>query len=205
MPARRVATIFTIATVLLAASPGALRQAWAQSHEQAVGFVRDSAGALVAIANGGGSAQEKHQRIREVLDRSVDLQGIARDCLGRFWHTASQQQQLQYTTLSRDLIVTKIADHLGEYQGVRVTMGTARTHDGTEIVATTVERPGDEADEVDWVVSNSTGGPKIVDLLAEGTSMREAQSSDFAAYLARHQNDVHQLIDGLQQMVAANK
>jgi phospholipid transport system substrate-binding protein len=204
MPAQRAATIFAMAAALLAASPGAVGTAWAQSHDQAVSFVRDSAGALVAIANGSGSAQEKHQRIREVLDRSVDLPGIARVCLGRFWHTASPQQQLQYTTLSRDLIVTKIADHLGDYQGVRLTMGPARTRDGTEIVSTTVERPGDPADEVDWVVSTSTGQPKIVDLLAEGTSMRETQGSDFAAYLASHQYDVHQLIEGLQQKVATN-
>ena len=204
MPTRQTTTIFIMAAALLAVSPCAVRNAWAQSDEQAVSFVGDSAGALVAIANGGGTAQEKHQRIREVLDRSVDLQGIARVCLGRFWHTASPRQQLQYTTLSRDLIVTKIADHLGEYQGVRVTMGAARTRDGTEIVATTVERPGDPADEVDWVVSNATGSPKIVDLLAEGTSMRQTQGSDFAAYLASHQNDVNLLIEGLQQKVAAN-
>ncbi|MEJ0044978.1 MAG: ABC transporter substrate-binding protein [Rhodospirillales bacterium] len=147
--------------------------------EQAIGFVRDSAGALVAIANGPGSPQDKHRRIGEVLDRSVDLQGIARVCLGRFWHAASQQQQLQYTALSRDLLVTKIADHIGEYQGVRLSIGAARRSADTEIVATTVERPGNEVDEVDWVVSNTTGGPKIVDLLAEGTSMRETQGSGF--------------------------
>ncbi len=205
MPTGRRSRLFIVAAALLAASPGTVRHAWGQSDEQAIGFVRDSAGALVAIANGPGSPQDKHRRIGEVLDRSVDLQGIARVCLGRFWHAASQQQQLQYTALSRDLLVTKIADHIGEYQGVRLSIGAARRSADTEIVATTVERPGNEVDEVDWVVSNTTGGPKIVDLLAEGTSMRETQGSDFTAYLASHQYDIHELIVGLRQKVATNK
>jgi len=84
-------------------------------------------------------------------------------------------------------------------------MGAARIGTNGEIVATTVEQPGAPADEVDWVVSHATGGPKIVDLLAEGTSIRQTQSSDFTAYLASHQFNINQLIQGLRQKVAANQ
>jgi phospholipid transport system substrate-binding protein len=200
----RVTMIIAVASAL-AASPYVVGYAWAQAQDPAVRFIRDSAGALVAIANGAGSSQEKHRQIAEVLDRSVDLEGIARSCLGRFWRTATQEQQLQYTTLSRDLLVTKIADHIGEYHGVRLTMGAVRAGADGEIVATTVERPGAPADEVDWVVSNATSSPRIVDLLAEGTSMRQTQSSDFIAYLASHQYDINNLIQGLRQKIAENK
>ena len=204
MRSHRVTMIIAVASAL-AASPYVVGYAWAQAQDPAVRFIRDSAGALVAIANGAGSSQEKHRQIAEVLDRSVDLEGIARSCLGRFWRTATQEQQLQYTTLSRDLLVTKIADHIGEYHGVRLTMGAVRAGADGEIVATTVERPGAPADEVDWVVSNATSSPRIVDLLAEGTSMRQTQSSDFIAYLASHQYDINNLIQGLRQKIAENK
>jgi phospholipid transport system substrate-binding protein len=200
----RTMTIFTVAAAL-AVLPCAVRYARAQTQDPAVSFVKDSASALVAIANSSASSQEKHRQIAQVLDRSVDLEGIARGSLGRFWHTATPEQQVQYTTLSRDLLVTKIADHIGEYHGVRLTMGAARIGTDGEVVATTVEQPGAPADEVDWVVSNTTGGPKIVDLLAEGTSMRQTQSSDFTAYLASHQFDINQLIQGLRQKVAVNQ
>lgn len=204
MRSHRTTMIFTVATAL-AASPSAVGYAWAQAQDPAVSFVRDSAGALVAIANSSASSQEKHRQIAQVLDRSVDLEGIARGCLGRFWHAATPEQRPQCTMLSRDLLVTKIADHIGEYHGVRLTMGAARIGTNGEIVATTVEQPGAPADEVDWVVSHATGGPKIVDLLAEGTSIRQTQSSDFTAYLASHQFNINQLIQGLRQKVAANQ
>jgi ABC-type transporter MlaC component len=45
-----------------------------------------------------------------------------------------------------------------------------------------------------------SGSPKIVDLLSEGTSLRLTQSSDFTAYLARHQYSIQELIEGMRQL-----
>lgn len=190
------------ATVLLVTPPGLAHYAWAQPGPQAVSFVKSTSDRLVAIINSAKSPQEKHRRLLKVIDLTVDVDDIARFCLGRFWRIATPDQQAQYMSLFHDLLVTNIASHLGDYQGVRVTMGLARTSVDTEIVITTVERPRDPTTQVDWVVSTSTGSPKIVDLLAEGTSLRLTQSSDFTAYLARHQYNIHELIQGMQQLIA---
>jgi phospholipid transport system substrate-binding protein len=99
-------------------------------------------------------------------------------------------------------LVTKIAGHLGEYEGVRVSIGLARGAEDTEIVITTIDRPNNPTYQVDWVVSISTGGPRIVDLLGGGTSLRLTQSSDFAAYLARHQYSIHERIEGMHPLIA---
>lgn len=93
----------------------------------------------------------------------------------------------RFDTLFHDLLVTKIASHLGEYQGVRVTLGLSRTSADTEIVITTVERSKNPTTQVDWIVGTTTGSPKIVNLVTDGASLRLTQSSDFTAYLARHQ------------------
>jgi phospholipid transport system substrate-binding protein len=81
-------------------------------------------------------------------------------------------------------------------------MGSARTSAETEIVITLLDRPNIPTTRVDWVVGTSTGSPKIIDLLTEGTSMRLTQASDFSAYLSRHQGSVHALIEGMRQVVA---
>jgi phospholipid transport system substrate-binding protein len=122
----------------------------------------------------------------------------------RFWRLATPEQQQQYLALFGDLLLTKIAGHLGEYQGVRVMMGLARSSEDTEIVITHVDRPGNPTYQVDWVVSTTTGSPKIVDLLAEGTSLRLTQGSDFTAYLAHHQYNIHELIEAMRQLTAQN-
>jgi phospholipid transport system substrate-binding protein len=56
---------------------------------------------------------------------------------------------------------------------------------------------------VQWVVDSSTGSPKIVDVVAEGTSLRLTQRSDYASYLERHGNDIGQLLAALHRQLAA--
>jgi phospholipid transport system substrate-binding protein len=193
------------ATALLVAPPGPVRRARAQSAERAVTFVKSTSEQLVAIVNSPDSPQEKRRRLQAVIDSTVDVDEIARFCLGRFWRIATPDQQKQYMTLFREILVTEIAGHLGEYQGVRVTMGLARASEDTEIVITTVDRPKAPAVTVDWVVATDTGGPKVVDLLAEGTSMRLTQAADFTAYLSRHQYNIHELVEGMRQRIAQDQ
>jgi phospholipid transport system substrate-binding protein len=193
------------ATALLVSKLGPARPARAQSGPQAVGFVKSTSDRLVEIVNNPGSSQDKRRRLQAVIDATVDVDDIARFCLGRFWRIATPDQRTQYMALFHDLLLTEIAGHFGEYQGVHVTMGLARTSEDTEIVITTVERPTAPATQVDWVVATNTGSPKIVDLLAEGTSLRLTQSADFTAYLARHQYNIHELVDGMRQRLARNE
>jgi phospholipid transport system substrate-binding protein len=203
MRSRRLIIVALIQTTgALITASWLVRGAWAKPAEQAVSFVRNTADQLVTIANSTDAPQEKHRRLQQVIDATVDIDDIARFCLGRFWRLATSEQQKQYLALFGELLLTKITGHLGEYQGVRVSMGLARAAEDTEIVITTIERPNNPTYQVDWVVSTSTGGPKIVDLLAGGTSLRLTQSSDFAAYLARHQYSIHELIEGMRQLIA---
>jgi phospholipid transport system substrate-binding protein len=198
---RSVTTLLAVVGALVAVPPLA-RPARAQRGEHAVVFVKDTADQLVAIANSAAPPTEKRRRLQQVIDATVDADEIARYCLGRFGHLATPEQQRDYLALFNELLVTSIAGHLGEYQGVRITMGLARAVEDTDVVVTMVERPNNPTYQVDWVVSTATGGPKIIDLLAGGTSLRLTQGSDFAAYLARHQYSIHELIEGMRLLVA---
>jgi phospholipid transport system substrate-binding protein len=189
---------------LLTTTPWSTRYAWAQSDSQAVIFVQSTTERLVAVVNGAGPPEEKRRQLLQVIDATVDVDDIARFCLGQFWRIATPDQQAQYLLAFHDLLVTEIAGHLGEYKGVRVTLGVARASADTEIVITTVERPNNPTTQVDWVVSTATGSPKVVDLLAGGTSMRLTKSADFTAYLARHQFNIHELVEAMRQQLAQN-
>ena len=54
--------------------------------------------------------------------------------------------------------------------------------------------PNQQPNNVQWVVNQVGGRPKVVDVVAEGTSLRLTQRSDYAAYLSRNNNDVGALI-----------
>ncbi len=123
MLTRRVAMSIIGTAALLTPPPWSAGYAWAQSGPQAVTFVQSTSEQLVAVVNSAGSPEEKRRRLQEVIDATVDVDDIARFCLGHFWRIATPEQQKQYLLAFHDLLVTEIAGHLGEYKGVRVTVG----------------------------------------------------------------------------------
>ena len=89
----------------------------------------------------------------------------------------------------------------GECQGGSVTATTTTQRDGDSWVGTIIRRPNQQPNNVQWVVSTATGRPKIIDVVAEGTSLRLTQRSDYAAYLSRNNNDVNALINAMRNQV----
>ncbi len=178
------------------------RSAHAQGTERAAAFVRATGDKLVAVVNGSGSTSQKRAEMSQVINTAVDVDGVGRFCLGRYWHQASAEQQKQYLELFREVLITNITAKLGEYQGVKFTMGRSRPQDEEVAVSTTVERPNNPPTAVDWIISNPATNPKIIDVVAEGTSLRLTQRSDYASYLAHNNNSIDALISAMRQQVS---
>ncbi len=186
------------AGLAMASSGIVTNRAHAQA-ENASAFVQQTGNRLVAIVNGPQSITEKRQALTQILEGTVDIDGIARFCLGRFWRTASPDQQKRFDIAFHEVLVTNISSKLGEYKGVRLTVQRARLQDDDAIVTTVVERPNNPPTSVDWIVEKPASAPKIVDVVAEGTSLRLTQRQDYASYLTRNNNDVDALIAAMKQ------
>lgn len=178
--------------------------AFAQAAERASAFVKTTGEQLVAVVNGGGSAEAKRRELSRIIEGAVDIDGVGRFCLGRFWRQASPEQQKRYLDVFRQVLVTSISTKLGEYQGVRFTVGRSQQRDDNQVVSTVVERPNNAPAAVDWVISHPASKPQIVDVIAEGTSLRITQRSDYAAYLQRNNNSIDALISAMRDQVAQN-
>ena len=165
------------------------------------GFVRSFADRLLAIVNGPEPYGQKKAALGPVIDGDVDVARIARFCLGRFWASASPAQQAQYTTIFHQVLLNNIAGHLGEYQGVSYVLHGETPQGENSLVATTITRPNAPPANVQWVVESSGGVQKVVDVVAEGTSLRLTQRSDYASFLSHHNNDIGALLTALQKQV----
>jgi phospholipid transport system substrate-binding protein len=188
------------AVVALVRVPRALAAA---SASQASAFVNGFATQLIQIVNGPEPAAQKKAALGPVIDENVDVAKIARFCLGRFWSSASPAQQSEYTQIFHQVLLNSISGHLGDYKGVTYTLTSDRQQGADELVGTIINRPNSPAANVQWVVDSSTGSPKIVDVVAEGTSLRLTQRSDYASYLERHGNDIGALLQALHRQLAA--
>jgi len=196
MPSRRF--LLTVSAAWLAL--GARGQAQSASAA-ATAFVQATGDKLVGVVNGPGSAQQKRQALTRIIDTVVDVDGVARFCLGRFWRQASSQQQQSYMNLFHQVLVTNITSKLGEYQGVRFAMGRAVPDGDNVAVDTTVYRPNNPPTDVKWLIANAGSDPKIVDVVAEGTSLRLTQRSDYASYLNHNNNNIDALISAMHHQV----
>jgi phospholipid transport system substrate-binding protein len=180
---------------LMSATPASAQAAGADA------FVKSFADSLVAVVNGPGSASAKQQALAPLIDGSVDVASIARFCLGRFWSTATPAQQQAYTQLFHQVLLNNISGHLGEYQGVNFTMTGSHAQGEDTLVGTIINRPNAPPANVQWVVRASGGTPKVLDVVAEGTSLRLTQRQDYASYLARHGGSIDALIAALKRQL----
>jgi phospholipid transport system substrate-binding protein len=190
------------AGLIIAGTGLSLPRAQAQAVEKASTFVQQTGDRLVAIVNGAMGAPEKRQALTQILESAVDVDGIARFCLGRFSRTASPDQQKRFIAAFHEVLVTNITSKLGDYKGVRLSVQRGRQQDDEAIVTSIVERPNNPPATVDWIVGTPATSPKIIDMVAEGTSLRLTQRQDYAAYLTRNNNDVDALIKAMKQQTA---
>lgn len=165
-------------------------------------FIKRVGDQLVGVVNGAGPEHQKRQQMTSIIEQVVDVDGVARFCLGRFWRMASPDQQQHYTQLFHQVLVTNITGKLGDYRGVTFTLGRAQQRGDTTVVATVVDRPDHPPTNVDWIVSNAAANPKIIDVVAEGTSLRLTQRSDYASYLSHNNDSIDALINAMRQQVS---
>ncbi len=133
----------------------------------------------------------------------MDVDGIARFCLGRFWRGATPSQQQAYVRAFHKVMLNSITTKLGEFQGVAFAMTQTVQREGATLVGTRITRPNQEPAPVQWVVDEVDGHPKIVDLVAEGTSLRLTQRSDYGSFLSRNGGNVDALIAAMRRQVGA--
>ncbi len=200
MITRRLLLGTTLAASALFAWSAFEAPAMAQGAD-ATGFVVQLGNALVGIVNGAGTYEEKKRRLAPLVESAVDVDGIARFCLGRYARNATPQQLQEYQQLFHSVLLNNIFGKIGEFQGVTFRPTTTTPSDEGTLVGTLIQRPNQQANNVQWVVASGGGQPKIIDVKAEGTSLRLTQRNDYASYIGRNGGSVDALIAAMKQQI----
>lgn len=197
MPTRR-SLILLVPLLLFAGGARA-----ADETDEATQFVKQTGAAILKVVNGPGTAAEKRALFTGIVDDAVDVDGVARFALGRFWGVATPAQRQTYLSLFRQYLVFNVTGRLNQYKGATFTIDRAEPMNGDVAVSTTIRTPGNPPTEMQWMVSFASGKPQIVDLVAEGTSLRVTQRSDYASVITRGGTEnVQALLDALRQQIS---
>lgn len=143
-------------------------------------------------------------RFHELFREDFDVPGIARFVLGRYWKTATPEQQEEFVKLFEDYIALVYSNQLAAYSGETLRVTGSRTSAEEAIVASEIIRPtGAPPVKVDWHLTDRNGAYKISDVTVDGISMAVTQRSEFASVIQRNGGQVANLIAQLREKTAS--
>jgi phospholipid transport system substrate-binding protein len=146
---------------------------------------------------------QRRDKVASILRNAIDIEGTGRFILGRYVRQASPAELQDYLKLFDEIIIRNLSARFGEYRGVKFSLG--RSQQRTEedaLVSTLVERPNTPAFTLDWRVAEVNGQPKVVDVIAEGTSLRLTTRSEYAAVIQRNGGRVASLLEAMRGQIA---
>lgn len=201
MLTRRTLLLSSLSLAALTATAPLLPPAGAQTPGEATQFIDQTAKQLIAVIDSPTPMSQKRIQLQQIIDRAVAVDEVGRFCLGRHWRTATPAQQQEYLRLFHTVLLNSITGHLGEYKGITYTLGRATAGEGGVQVPSVMNRPGQPPANLTWLVS-SNSSPKIIDLIAEGTSMRLTQRSDYDSFLNHNAGNIQALLDAMKRQAS---
>ena len=143
---------------------------------------------------------ERLARFRELFQADFDGPGIARFVLGRYWRSASQEEQQEFLRLFEDYVVFVYGTRFSSLSGETLRIRGSRSEETGVIVSTDITNPGSEAPvKIDWRLVTDSGAFKINDVVIEGISMMVTQRSEFASVIQRHGGQVSGLLSMMRE------
>ena len=174
-----------------------------QDIGRAASFIQTTGQDLVAAINDTRSdLATRRAHVAAVLRKAVDIDGVGRFILGRWWRQATPAEQAEYIKLFEETLIRNLSARFGEYQGVRFSLGRSqqRTEDDV-LVNTIIERPNSAPFALDWRVGEIGGHPKVVDVIAEGTSLRLTQRSEYSSVIQQNNGAVSALLVAMKRQI----
>ncbi|HEX3984664.1 MAG TPA: ABC transporter substrate-binding protein [Acidisoma sp.] len=199
---RRSVMTFLAAALPLAGSLAVGARAYADDLSAARSLIQSTGSQLLNVINSSASDTQKAASMRQLVSGAVDVDGVARFVIGRFWREATPAQQQDYMQTFRQLLVYAVTGQASTFQGAKFTVDGAAERDVGIVVDTNVTVPGKPQALVQWVVAVVGGSPKIVDIIAEGTSLRLTERNDYAGVISQHGGQIQPLLDAMHHQLA---
>jgi phospholipid transport system substrate-binding protein len=167
----------TLFLLVAAATP---RSMAAQDPQQFVGQIGQQAiqslGPQVAPA-------QRAAHFRQLFSADFDVPGIGQFVLGRYWRSASPEQQQQFLQLFQEYIARTYSDRLREYGGQPFRVTGSRPNGAEIVVSSEVTRQAGQPVRMDWHLSDHGGNYKVEDVYVDGISMKVTHRDEFAAII----------------------
>ena len=196
--------LLSIGAFVLIAVAGATapRDAAAQN---ATAFVQTLGTEAIQVLGPSVSPAQRLARFRQLFQNDFDVAGIGQFVLGRYWRTATPQQQQEFLQLFQEYVVQAYATRLAQYGGEPFQVTGARPSGEETVVSSQVIRPSGSPIQIDWYLINRGGQFRISDVYVGGVSMKVTQRDEFAAIIQHDGGRIDGLLTQLRQKTTASR
>jgi phospholipid transport system substrate-binding protein len=143
---------------------------------------------LIEIMKAGKSAsfRQRYDKIAPVIGATFDLEAIVRQVVGLRWASLPPEQQAALTDAFQRYTIASYVANFDGYYGERFELLPTITAVGNDrVVQTRIVSPSGPAHALAYVMRQTAGGWRIVDVLADGSVSRvAAQRSEVRSVLA---------------------
>ena len=205
MPDMRILAAVVLAGALLIGAAGRARAA---DEAEAARLLVDRAMAdtSAALAEPHASTTERNQRLRDVVDRYIDVASLGRGSVGAVWQRTEPGQQDGFIAEFKKFLFVSYVGSMARAEAPRFAPATVVEADGRRALVRTEVRSGEgpPCPVLFTVVHGDDGGERITDIAAQGISLRTTLVADFGAFLSRSGGRIEALIDRLREKIAAH-
>jgi phospholipid transport system substrate-binding protein len=191
----------TVVAVPLFASMAGAAHAQTVSADAAKAFIQQSGQQLESIINSSASQAQKADQLRQLVNQIVAVDQVGDYVLGRYLNVMTPQQHAQFHQLFHQLLSYNITYQIKAYQGVTFVVNGAAQQGNDMVVDTTITSPGKQPADVGWAVDEIDGGPKIVDVIVAGTSLRITTRNDYGGVITDNGGQVSALLSAMQGQI----
>jgi phospholipid transport system substrate-binding protein len=167
-------------------------------------YVTDLSNSVLDIVKSGGSAQDKRQRFRSMVEKYADVPAISVFSLGQYAKALPDARKKEYYGLMQDYLARLFLNHIETFRGDKVEITGVKERSPTDVIVSTNMLYADGRKlAINWRLVQRGGAFKIFDASIEGVWLAVQQRSSFVSTIAQKNGDIEALMDFLKKSAAA--
>ena len=151
------------------------------------------------------SDDEKIKRLKEIGERSVDIDGVGFYTLGKYRKVLNDNQKKQYKELFKNYFLKSFSGRLVGYSDAKIAVLSEEIkNEKYTIVYTKLIGTSDRPEvKIDWrVYTKDPENPLIRDLVIEGLSLARTQKKEeFNSIITNNDNNIEALFESLNKFL----
>ena len=162
--------------------------------------------AMVIFHDPKADVAHKRKELAAIFKNAVDTDWIGQAVLGKYWKTATPEQQQTYLSLYREYLASSYISKFDSEDGMNVSAikiaSFVPAQSGGYEAKTLIDNKEDADVHVDYLLDDSHGDCKVHDVKVEGVSLLISQRSEFGNLAAN--KGVAGIIAIMQQQLKEN-